>query len=91
MTNDGECEVSVIRYAARSTVRSDVFPNYGIYGTRGAPIEMDYFCWVMRNRSRVVLVDTGFSQAGGRHAGARCSSTRGTPSQASAWILTTSR
>ena len=65
MSDREEYEVLVIKYGTRSTTRADVFLNYGLYGEPDAPIQMDYFCWVVRNAARTVLVDTGFSQAGG--------------------------
>lgn len=65
MTDHDEYEVLVVKYGTRSTTRSDVFLNYGVYREPDAPIEMDYFCWVARNAARTVVIDTGFSQAGG--------------------------
>ena len=69
MSDREEYEVLVIKYGTRSTTRADVFLNYGLYGEPDAPIQMDYFCWVVRNAARTVLVDTGFSQAGGEARG----------------------
>jgi glyoxylase-like metal-dependent hydrolase (beta-lactamase superfamily II) len=60
-----EYEVLIVKYGTRVTTRSDVFLNYGVYGAPDAPIGMDYFCWVARNSSRTVVIDTGFSRAGG--------------------------
>lgn len=57
--------VSIIRHGTRSTVKSDVFLNYPLYGDDDGKIEMDYFAWVVRNATRTVIVDTGFSRAGG--------------------------
>lgn len=65
MNSRAEYEVLIVRYGRRSTTRSDVFLNYGVYGTPDGPTEMDYYCWVVRNASRTVAVDTGFSRAGG--------------------------
>jgi glyoxylase-like metal-dependent hydrolase (beta-lactamase superfamily II) len=64
-----EYEVLIVKYGTRSTTRSDVFLNYGVYHEPDAPIAMDYFCWVARNESRTVVIDTGFSQAGGAARG----------------------
>lgn len=64
-----EYEVLVVKYGTRSTTRSDVFLNYGLYREPDAPIEMDYFCWIARNESRTVVIDTGFSRAGGAARG----------------------
>lgn len=57
--------VTVVRYGTRTTVKSDVFLNYSIYGEADAAIEMDYFVWIIQNKNRTVLVDTGFSRQGG--------------------------
>jgi glyoxylase-like metal-dependent hydrolase (beta-lactamase superfamily II) len=64
-----EYEVLIVKYGTRSTTRSDVFLNYGVYQEPDAPIGMDYFCWIARNESRTVVIDTGFSQAGGAARG----------------------
>ena len=70
MAADGQAandryEVVIVKDGTRSTVKSDVFLNYHVYGEPDQPIEMDYFFWVVRNRERTVVVDTGFSRAGG--------------------------
>lgn len=69
MNDRDEYEVLVVKYGTRSTVRSDVFLNYGVYREPNGPIEMDYFCWIARNSSRTVVFDTGFSPAGGAARG----------------------
>jgi glyoxylase-like metal-dependent hydrolase (beta-lactamase superfamily II) len=58
-------EVVLVRYGTRTTTRGDVFLNYHLYQEADKPIEMDYFFWVVRNAQQTVLVDTGFSAAGG--------------------------
>ena len=58
-------QVVIVRYGTRNTVRSDVFLNHGVYGEPDAPISMDYFFWVVRDEHRTIVVDTGFSRAGG--------------------------
>lgn len=62
-------EVVILKYGTRQTLRSEVFLNYGVYGEGDAPIGMDYFVWVVRNADRTIVVDTGFSEAGGRARG----------------------
>lgn len=69
MNDYDDYEVLVVKYGSRSTLRSDVFLNYGVYGEPDAPIGMDYFFWVARNSSRTVVIDTGFSQLGGAARG----------------------
>jgi len=53
-------EVYAIRYAQRAGRRPEHFlggdPHDG-------PMPMDYFVWLVRNRDRTVVVDTGFSAA----------------------------
>jgi glyoxylase-like metal-dependent hydrolase (beta-lactamase superfamily II) len=58
-------EVLAIRYGSRMTERSDVFLNYPAYGEPDGPIGMDYFFWVARNAERTVVIDSGYSAAGG--------------------------
>jgi glyoxylase-like metal-dependent hydrolase (beta-lactamase superfamily II) len=60
-------EVAIVKYGNRATTRSDVYLNYQVYRTPDAPIEMDYFFWVVRSADQTVLVDTGFSGRGGRN------------------------
>jgi glyoxylase-like metal-dependent hydrolase (beta-lactamase superfamily II) len=57
--------VTIVRYGTRSTVKSDVFLNYPVYGEDDVEIEMDYFVWLVQNENRTVVVDTGFSRKGG--------------------------
>jgi glyoxylase-like metal-dependent hydrolase (beta-lactamase superfamily II) len=53
-----EYEVYALRYATREAKRSDHFiggdPHDG-------PMPMDYFVWLIRGRSRNIIVDTGFT------------------------------
>jgi glyoxylase-like metal-dependent hydrolase (beta-lactamase superfamily II) len=58
-------QVVIVKYGTRNTVRSDVYLNHHVYGEADGPIGMDYYFWVVRNAERTVLVDTGFSRAGG--------------------------
>lgn len=63
--HDDRYEVVIARFGTRTTVRSDVYLNYGLYHEDDGPIGMDYFVWIVRNAQRTILVDTGFSTAGG--------------------------
>jgi glyoxylase-like metal-dependent hydrolase (beta-lactamase superfamily II) len=62
----GSYEVLIVRYATRSTTRSEVFMNYRIHGEPDGPIDMDYFLWIARNRHHTVVIDTGFDPRVGR-------------------------
>jgi glyoxylase-like metal-dependent hydrolase (beta-lactamase superfamily II) len=57
--------LTALRYASRMTTRSDVFLRYGQYGEPDGPQEMTYYLWVLQNGERTIVVDTGFSAAGG--------------------------
>ena len=62
-------QVTIVKYGTRRTVRSDVYLNYHLYDEPDGPIGMDYFFWVVRNADRTIVVDTGFSAAGGARRG----------------------
>ncbi len=59
-------EVFALRYGTRDTAKSEVYLNFHVYGEPDAPIRMDYFVWVARNRERTIVVDTGFSAPAGQ-------------------------
>ncbi|MGZ4165144.1 MAG: N-acyl homoserine lactonase family protein [Solirubrobacteraceae bacterium] len=61
--------LTALRYASRMTTRSDVFLRYGQYGEPDGPQEMTYYLWVLRNGRQTIVVDTGFSAAGGGSRG----------------------
>ncbi|RZD76770.1 N-acyl homoserine lactonase family protein [Streptomyces albidoflavus] len=67
--NDDQYEVVIVRYGTRESTRSDVFLNYQVYAAQDAPITLDYFIWVVRGRERTFIIDTGFSEQGGRTRG----------------------
>ena len=46
-----------------------MFLGYESCGESDAALSMDYFWWVARNRPHTVVVDTGFSFAGGARRG----------------------
>jgi glyoxylase-like metal-dependent hydrolase (beta-lactamase superfamily II) len=62
-------EVLAIRYGTRESTAAEVFLNYHAYHEPDRPLRMDYFFWVARNAARMVVVDTGFSPAGGAARG----------------------
>lgn len=53
-------EVYAIKYATRGATRSS---NFIGGDPHDAPMPMDYFIWLIRNRERTFVVDTGFSEA----------------------------
>jgi glyoxylase-like metal-dependent hydrolase (beta-lactamase superfamily II) len=65
MTTDHAYEVLAVRYGSRQTSAREVFLNFHAYGEPDRPLGMDYFFWVIRNEARTIVVDTGFSAAGG--------------------------
>ena len=62
-------EVLAVRYGTRQASAAEVFLNYHAYHEPDRPLQMDYFFWVARNRSRTIIVDTGFSPAAGAARG----------------------
>lgn len=62
-------EVLAVKYGTRRARRNEVFLNYHLSGEPDGAIEMDYYFWILRNEHHVVLVDCGFSLAGGTSRG----------------------
>ena len=62
-------EVLAVRYATRETTSAEVFLNFQTYGTEDNRLVMDYFFWVIRNGSRTIVVDTGFTPEVGEPRG----------------------
>lgn len=58
-------EVLAVRYGTRQATAAEVFLSYPAYGEPDRPVGMDYFFWVIRSPVRTIVVDTGFSPAGG--------------------------
>jgi glyoxylase-like metal-dependent hydrolase (beta-lactamase superfamily II) len=69
MANDDTYEVFALRYATRDARRQDHFLYKDRVVNPEAPMPMDYFVWLIRNASRTVLVDTGFSEPVGTRRG----------------------
>lgn len=62
-------EVMAVRYATRTTRAAEVFLNFHTYGDEDRALVMDYFFWVIRNKDRTVVVDTGFTPEVGEPRG----------------------
>jgi glyoxylase-like metal-dependent hydrolase (beta-lactamase superfamily II) len=62
-------EVFAVKYATREARRIDHFLDKSAVVNPDAPMPMDYFVWVIRNPSRTILVDTGFSEPVGTRRG----------------------
>jgi glyoxylase-like metal-dependent hydrolase (beta-lactamase superfamily II) len=54
-----EYEVYAVKYATRPAQRA---ANFLGGDPHDAPMPMDYYVWVIRDKRRIVLVDTGFAQ-----------------------------
>jgi glyoxylase-like metal-dependent hydrolase (beta-lactamase superfamily II) len=55
-------EVYALRFAKiRNLPASAMFPHYHVYGVEDQLLEMDFFFWLIRNDSHVVLLDCGWS------------------------------
>lgn len=55
-----EYEVHAIRFGTWSSTRAEQFYRYGVYGEPDAPLDLDYFFWVIRSGTDTILVDTGY-------------------------------
>ena len=62
-------EVLAVRYGTRQASAAEVFLNFHAYHEPDRPLGMDYFFWVARSPARTVVIDTGFSPAGGAARG----------------------
>lgn len=67
--DDERYQVVIVKYGARVASRSEVYLNYHLYREPDGPIGMDYFFWILRSPHRILVVDTGFSPAGGHSRG----------------------
>ena len=72
MTPDPAAEVLAIRYGTVQTTRSGTFHRYEQYSEPDAPLQMDYFFWLIRGAGATVLVDTGFAPEAGIRRGRTC-------------------
>ena len=63
---DGGYAVLAVRYGTRRATAREVFLNYDSYREPDRALGMDYFFWVIRGPAGDIVVDTGFSAAGGR-------------------------
>ncbi|TVY99843.1 N-acyl homoserine lactonase family protein [Trebonia kvetii] len=60
--HSGAREVLAVRYGRRVTSRAESYLNFHLYGEPDAPLDIDYFFWVIREPGgAVTLVDTGFA------------------------------
>lgn len=61
MISEAEYEILVVKHGTAPTRRSDVYLNHKLYAEEDGPATTDYYLWVLRNETRTILVDTGFS------------------------------
>jgi glyoxylase-like metal-dependent hydrolase (beta-lactamase superfamily II) len=69
LTPVGRPEVLAIRYASHLSKRSQSFLNFHLYAEPDTEVAVDSFFWVIRDRDRVTVVDTGFAPEAGRSRG----------------------
>jgi glyoxylase-like metal-dependent hydrolase (beta-lactamase superfamily II) len=53
--------VLAVRYGHRVTSYAEMYLNYPLYGDPDADLDIAYYFWIIRDGSRVTLVDTGFA------------------------------
>jgi len=56
-------EVLALRYGTAATSRAHSFLGYERYGEPNAPLQMDFFLWVLRGESGAIVIDTGYDPA----------------------------
>lgn len=61
--------LTALRYGSRMTTRADVFLRYAEYREPDGPQELTYYLWVLRSPAQTIVVDTGYSAAGGNRRG----------------------
>lgn len=62
-------EPVAVHFATRAARKSHEYYRYHQYGEPDADITLDYYYWVLRNNSRIILIDTGFAADVGRRRG----------------------
>lgn len=58
-----------VRYGTRTATKAESYLNYHVYGDPDARFGMDYFFWVVRDSTRTILVDCGYSPEVGERRG----------------------
>ena len=64
-----ENTVLAVRYGHRVTSHAEMYLNHHLYGEPDADLDIAYYFWVIRDGSRVTLVDTGFAPEVGDRRG----------------------
>lgn len=67
--SDDVYEVVAVRCGELLTTRAEMFGNYEQYDEADGEFRIDYYFWVIRNKHRTVVVDTGFSVEGAASRG----------------------
>jgi glyoxylase-like metal-dependent hydrolase (beta-lactamase superfamily II) len=66
---DDVYEIIVVRHGTRESSRSHLYLNYADYAQADAPMRIDYYFWVVRNPTRTILIDLGYSERAARQRG----------------------
>jgi len=64
-TSHNTYEVHALRYATRTSKKSQEYFRYDLYRCPDEVQQMDYYFWLLRNDERTVLVDCGFDKVRG--------------------------
>lgn len=59
-TEQGQYEVLAVRYGEWHTTMRQIYHSFDVYQEEDAPVQIDYYFWVVRNSARTIVVDTGF-------------------------------
>jgi glyoxylase-like metal-dependent hydrolase (beta-lactamase superfamily II) len=71
-TREPPYEVLALRYGTVLSTRAKCFADYARYGEADAPMRMDFYVWLIRNETRMIVVDTGFDPDVGARRGRTC-------------------
>ncbi|GAA5063826.1 N-acyl homoserine lactonase family protein [Nocardia callitridis] len=59
-TADTTYDVLALRYGVWHSTKREIYHSFHVYGEADAPVQIDYYLWVVRNGQRTIVVDTGF-------------------------------
>jgi glyoxylase-like metal-dependent hydrolase (beta-lactamase superfamily II) len=65
--DDGVCQIYALRYG--TVPGRKVHDNFMARDMHNGPMPLDFFVWIVRNRHRAILVDTGFSHRAAKECG----------------------
>jgi glyoxylase-like metal-dependent hydrolase (beta-lactamase superfamily II) len=65
----GVWDIVAVRYGTLASTKTALYHRWSSYGEADGPQSLDYYFWVLRNETSVILVDTGFDPDVARRRG----------------------